>query len=103
MSDFAPPMISMTYDQGAKPFDSLCEMNSFVFAGFRTRRGAKRKDREIDGGPEPHASRRRRATEAFGGQRQETTRKWRRKSLESLKPDSGLPMRWGAVASKENR
>jgi hypothetical protein len=42
-------MISMTYDQGAKRSVSLGEMNPVDFAGFPPRRGAKRKDREING------------------------------------------------------
>src|SRR6185312_17017771 len=41
MIDFAPPMMSMTYDRGAKPFVSLCEMNPVDFAGFPPRRGPK--------------------------------------------------------------
>jgi hypothetical protein len=42
-TDFAPPMISRTYDGDAKPIVSLCEMNPVVFAGFSPRRGPKRK------------------------------------------------------------
>ena len=47
MTDFAPPMISRTYERVAKPFVSLGERNPFAFAVFPPRRGPKRKDREI--------------------------------------------------------
>ena len=43
-------MNSRTYDQGAKRFVSLGEMNPVDFAGFPPRRGPKRKDREINSG-----------------------------------------------------
>ena len=44
MTDFAPPMISMTCDRGAKPLVSPCEMNLVGRAGFPPRRGPKRND-----------------------------------------------------------
>ena len=50
MVHFAPPMISRTYDGGAKRFVSLSEMNLVDFAGFPPRRGPKRKECEINGG-----------------------------------------------------
>jgi hypothetical protein len=48
MPNFAPPMISRTYDPGAKCFVSFGEMNPVGFAGFAPRRGSKRKDCEIN-------------------------------------------------------
>jgi hypothetical protein len=35
MTDFAPPMISRTYERVAKPLVSLGERNPFTFAVFR--------------------------------------------------------------------
>ena len=76
MPHFAPSMISMAYDPGAKPFVSLREIKPVVFAGFPFRRGPKRSEREIDGG--------------VGARAADTTRKWRHKPLESLKMDSKM-------------
>src|SRR5262249_23941703 len=45
--DFAPPMISMASDPGAKRFVSHGEMRPVDFADFPPRRGSKRNDREI--------------------------------------------------------
>jgi hypothetical protein len=89
-TDLAPPMISMAYEQVAKPFVSLSEMNPRAFAGFPARPGPKRKDREIDGG-----------LRLARTLRDSATRKWRRKSLESLKSDSEMAR--GRCAGKENR
>jgi hypothetical protein len=52
MAHFVHPMISKTYDQGAKPIVSLCEMKPFAFAGFSGSPKPKTKWREIDRGLE---------------------------------------------------
>jgi hypothetical protein len=46
MTDFAPPMISRTYERVAKPLVSLGERNPFAFAVSASSR-PKTKDREI--------------------------------------------------------
>jgi len=88
-------MISRAYDLGAKSFVSLGEMNPVDFAGFPFRRGAKRNGREIDGGFRAHGGTPR--DTGPGGQRG-TTRKWRRKPLESLETDAEMapPLRKSA-------
>jgi len=43
-------MISRTYDPVAKRLIAFGEMKPVDFAGFPSRRGPKRKGREIDGG-----------------------------------------------------
>jgi hypothetical protein len=88
MPDFAHPMISRTYDQGAKPFVSPCEMNPSAFAWFvpppeapsifAALRFASR--RESRGG---------RARLYESGQAEDDP-KWRRKRLKRL--DSGAEM-----------
>jgi len=92
-------MISRTYDQGAKPLVSLCEMNPFVCAGFPPRRGPKAQWREIDGAF--GFARRTSRDPGFGGKDREMTREWRRKPLKSPKMDSTIDGL--AVVGKENR
>jgi hypothetical protein len=50
MSDFAPPIISRTYDPVAKPSVSFGEMNSSAFAWFFRPSRPERKDRETNRG-----------------------------------------------------
>jgi hypothetical protein len=76
MGPFASPMIPTTYDQLAKPFVSLREMNPLAFAGFSASSRSKTRWREINGG--------------FGARAADVTRKWRRKPLEPLKTDSEM-------------
>jgi len=81
-TNFAPPMISITYDPGAKGFISLREMNPFVFVGFPSRRGSKRN------GAKSTARLPARAAEV--ARRGSDDPKWRRKPLESLKTDAEM-------------
>ena len=92
MAHFAPPMISMTYEQVAKPFVSLGEINPFAFAVFRL--------------VQAQNERAAKSTAASGLARRtlrnSATRKWRPKPSKSLKTNSEMASRF-SVAGKENR
>jgi hypothetical protein len=79
MTDFAPPMISRTYERVAKPLASLGERNPFAFAVFRLVETQNVRTAK-SGLPGP---------------------KWRRKPLESLKTDSEMAP--GRFEGKQDR
>jgi hypothetical protein len=93
MTDFAPPMISRTYERVAKALVSLRERKPFTFAVFRLVEAQNA--RTANSGRLPDSCGRRRS--------ESVAPKRRRKPLKSLKTESEMAPGRLAVEGKESR